>query len=83
LMDYPLMERIDRIDAKHHIFADRIRGIEEVPSEQEYSFHFSAKDNLCTKDFQTRAGSKILDGYRPPFDATAVRRMRAAGGLLS
>jgi len=41
---------------------------------------FSVKDNICVKGFETRAGSKILEGYRPPFDATVVERMKAAGG---
>lgn len=47
-----------------------------------FGFHFSAKDSLTTKDMMTRCGSKILDGYRPRFDATAVEKMRAAGGKL-
>lgn len=45
-------------------------------------FQFSAKDNLTTKDFETKAGSKILEGYFPPFDATCIKKMRDAGGSL-
>ena len=41
---------------------------------------FSVKDNICVKGFETRAGSRILEGYKPPFDATVVERMKAAGG---
>ncbi len=48
----------------------------------EGKFIFSAKDNLTTKDFETTAGSKILKGYHPPFDATAVKKMKEAGGFL-
>lgn len=40
------------------------------------------QDNLCTKDLQTTAGSKQLRGYMPPYDATAVARLRAAGAVL-
>lgn len=40
------------------------------------------KDNLCTKGLQTTAGSKQLRGYLPPYDATAVARLRAAGAVL-
>jgi len=43
---------------------------------------FSVKDNICVKDFLTRAGSKILIGYRPPFNATVVERMREAGAAF-
>ena len=40
------------------------------------------QDNLCTKGLQTTAGSKQLAGYTPPYDATAVARLRAAGAVL-
>ena len=46
-------------------------------------FIFSAKDNLTSKDFETKAGSKILEGYYPPFDATPIAKLREAGGFLS
>lgn len=39
----------------------------------------AVKDNLVTTDFDTTCGSAFLSGYRPPYDATAVARMRAAG----
>ena len=37
------------------------------------------KDVFVTRDFATTAGSKILSGYRSPFDATVVDRLRTAG----
>lgn len=37
------------------------------------------KDIFVTKDFITTAGSKMLGGYRSPFDATVVSRLAAAG----
>jgi aspartyl-tRNA(Asn)/glutamyl-tRNA(Gln) amidotransferase subunit A len=37
------------------------------------------KDVFVTRDFATTAGSKILTGYRSPFDATVVDRLRSAG----
>ena len=37
------------------------------------------KDIFVTKDFPTTAGSKMLAGYRSPFDATLVRRLADAG----
>ena len=45
-------------------------------------FIFSAKDNLTSVDFESCAGSRILSGYRPPFDATPIKKMREAGGFL-
>ncbi len=37
------------------------------------------KDIFCTRGVPTTAASKILEGYRPPYTATAVRRLAAAG----
>ncbi|KAG8043653.1 hypothetical protein GUJ93_ZPchr0458g22872 [Zizania palustris] len=40
------------------------------------------KDNLCTANMPSTGGSQILDGYRPAYDATAVRRLREAGAIV-
>ncbi len=37
------------------------------------------KDLFTTKDLRTTAGSKIIDNYIPPFDATVVKRLKEAG----
>ena len=39
-------------------------------------FPISVKDNLCIKDMETTASSKILKSYIPPFDATVVSKIR-------
>ena len=39
------------------------------------------KDNLCTRGIPTTCGSKILEGWRPPYDATVVRVLREAGAV--
>ncbi len=41
------------------------------------------KDVLCTRDARTTCGSKILEGYRPPYDATAVAKLRAADAVFT
>jgi len=39
---------------------------------------FSIKDNFCTKGIKTTAGSKMLENYLPPFDATSITKLDEA-----
>jgi aspartyl-tRNA(Asn)/glutamyl-tRNA(Gln) amidotransferase subunit A len=81
------LERIESLDPDLHVFlhvdpertlADAARldaagptGLQGVP--------IAYKDLLCTRDVPTTAGSRILEGYRPPYSATVVRRGNDAG----
>jgi aspartyl-tRNA(Asn)/glutamyl-tRNA(Gln) amidotransferase subunit A len=40
------------------------------------------KDNMCTRGVLTSCGSRILSGWRPPYDATVVQRLRDAGAIV-
>ena len=62
--------RIDRIAAK----GEPLPKLAGVP--------FGIKDVLTLEGFAATAGSKILEGYRPPYTATAVRRLAAAGAVF-
>jgi len=42
----------------------------------------AAKDLFCTEGVPSQAGSRILEGYRPPYTATVVRRLAEAGAPL-
>ncbi len=43
---------------------------------------FAAKDLFCVRGVPSQAGSRILEGYRPPYTATAVEKIVAAGAPL-
>src|SRR5207248_746048 len=40
------------------------------------------KDLLCTRGIPTTCSSKILEGWRPPYDATVVQRLAGAGAVI-
>ena len=42
----------------------------------------AVKDLFCTQGVPSQSGSKILEGYEPPYTATAVSRLTAAGATL-
>ena len=42
----------------------------------------SIKDNLCTRGIETTCSSKILEGWKPPYDATVIEKLKEAGAVI-
>ncbi|MDR1110968.1 MAG: Asp-tRNA(Asn)/Glu-tRNA(Gln) amidotransferase subunit GatA [Deltaproteobacteria bacterium] len=64
---------------------DRARDLDREghdPSRPLWGLPVSVKDVFCLKGAPTTAGSRILEDYRPSFEATVVRRLRAAGAVI-
>jgi aspartyl-tRNA(Asn)/glutamyl-tRNA(Gln) amidotransferase subunit A len=40
------------------------------------------KDNICVRGLQTSCGSRIIGDYHPPYNATAIERLNAAGAII-
>ncbi|MFC0530086.1 Asp-tRNA(Asn)/Glu-tRNA(Gln) amidotransferase subunit GatA [Phytohabitans kaempferiae] len=81
----------DRVHAFLHVDAEGARAaaleIDERRSAGESlgplaGVPVGVKDIVATRGVPTTAGSKILEGWRPPYDATIVERMRAAGLVI-
>jgi aspartyl-tRNA(Asn)/glutamyl-tRNA(Gln) amidotransferase subunit A len=73
-----VMKDLKAINAKYQMF----HAMSDDVSAGDAAFLFSAKDNLTSNDMETCAGSRILEGYRPIFDATCIAKLREAGGKL-
>jgi aspartyl-tRNA(Asn)/glutamyl-tRNA(Gln) amidotransferase subunit A len=78
-----------RLHAFLHVAGDRARAraaaLDALPPGERGPLHgvpIALKDNLCTRGLPTTAGSKILEAYHPPYDATAVARLERAGAVV-
>lgn len=43
----------------------------------------AVKDNICTLEYPTSCGSRMLAGYESPFEATAVKKLKQAGAVVA
>ncbi len=85
------LSRIERMNPQLNAFIalnskalDEAQAIDEKVKKNESvgplaGVPFGIKDMLCTKGLRTTAGSKILENFIPPYDATVVSRLRNAG----
>jgi aspartyl-tRNA(Asn)/glutamyl-tRNA(Gln) amidotransferase subunit A len=87
------LERIAEVDSRVHAFlhvaeeaalasatlVDESLAAGTAPSSPLAGVPLALKDVFTTADMPTTAGSRILGGWRPPYDATVTSRLRAAG----
>ncbi len=77
-----VISRARALDEEYHTFITIADSTEVEGAGRLDGVAVSVKDNICTRGMQTTAGSKILEGYIPPFDATVVAKCRAEGALI-
>ena len=87
------LRRIGQLEPKIHAFAwfdpsqvrEQVKALEKSgPSADRplWGLPGLVKDNICVQGVPTPCASKILAGFKPPYDATVVKRLKAAGALL-
>jgi aspartyl-tRNA(Asn)/glutamyl-tRNA(Gln) amidotransferase subunit A len=87
------LDRIGRHDGKVRAFLtvaaeaalERAAELDAAPAEWTrlplLGVPVAVKDNICIRGVRTTAGSKILEHYEPPYTATAIERLLAAGAV--
>ncbi|MCB0064746.1 MAG: Asp-tRNA(Asn)/Glu-tRNA(Gln) amidotransferase subunit GatA [Caldilineaceae bacterium] len=88
------LDRIDAIDAKvkAYLTVTKEQALTQAAAADEarsagrkaplLGVPLAIKDVLATKGIRTTAGSKILEGFIPPYNAEAVARLEAAGAVI-
>jgi len=86
-----LVDRASRIDKDIHAFAaidteaivQRASRLEKKDEKGRlWGVPVAIKDNMCIKDELTTCASRILEGFRPPYNATVIEKLQAEDALL-
>ncbi|MFO7171467.1 MAG: Asp-tRNA(Asn)/Glu-tRNA(Gln) amidotransferase subunit GatA [Bacillota bacterium] len=67
-------ERARKLDARRKAGDTDLGPLAGVP--------IAIKDNICTQGIRTTCASRILENFVPPYDATVVSRLQAAGAII-
>jgi aspartyl-tRNA(Asn)/glutamyl-tRNA(Gln) amidotransferase subunit A len=86
--------QIEKFDSKLHSFItvkDKNIALKEAEEKDKnrksdssmvFGLPFAVKDAYVTKDLRTTAGSKLLENFNSPYNATVVEKILSAGGIL-
>ena len=85
--DSKKLNYIEEFDVKDVIkqFEDLKKSFEAKDSKyygKLFGVPVTVKDAICVKGIESKAGSKILKGYKPIFDATVIEKARAEGAII-
>ena len=89
-----VLQRVEDVEAKVDAFitvagdlalqqaAEADRLIASGHCEPLTGIPLAIKDLICTRDMQTSCASRILENFRPPYDATVTRKLKQAGAVI-
>ncbi|MFA5261971.1 MAG: amidase family protein, partial [Candidatus Omnitrophota bacterium] len=80
-----LRQRIKKNDGPVHAYVllqEEFPGIPDSPHHEFYGLPIAVKDNICVKGMETTCCSRILKGFKPPYDATVIGKLRSQGMVV-
>ncbi len=85
-----VISKCRKFDEEHNCFVTisedealiQAKELSENPEGKLAGIPVTVKDAICTKNIQTSAGSRILESYKPVFDATVIKRLKDEGAII-
>lgn len=87
---HKVIEEVKRINKEYNYFnviADELaieqaEQVKKNPKGRLAGLPVSVKDCICVRGVESRAGSRILSGYKPVFDATVIEKVKKEGAII-
>jgi len=81
-----LNERISAVDSKVNAYVRKPKSLScELTAKSNEALKglpVTIKDNICTDGLNTECCSKILEGFKPPYDATVIQKLKDSGAAI-
>lgn len=88
-----ILDKAEKVNKEYHYLnvlakasalkqAEELGKIKDKTSKRLFGVPITVKDCICVKGMESRAGSRILEGYTPLFDATVVERLKKEGAII-
>lgn len=74
-------DQVRRCDGKVKAYV-RLNAAPAVNKDAAQPIPIAIKDNICVEGVETTCSSKILANFRPPYDATVIRKLKDSGAVL-
>lgn len=87
---YKVIEELKELNKEYHYFnvisdvqaVEQAKELRKNPKGRLAGLPVSVKDCIVVKEIESKAGSRILTGYKPVFDATVIKKVKREGAII-